>query len=120
MIISDLELYFNHDTITSTTDHPYYVYNKGWCSFKPNSTLMNYSNYDKVNKISNGDHFILNNGKRSQLLGHSYINQEKQTYTITKLEKGNTFYVNGILVGVEEINKLTSNTAFSSLKQIKN
>jgi len=112
-----VELYFKHDTITSTTDHPYYVYNKGWCSFKPNSTLMNYSNYNKVNKISNGDYFILNNGDKSQLIGYSYINQEMQTYTITKLENGNTFYVNGVLVGVEEINKHTTNNVYSSLKR---
>jgi len=100
-----VELYFKHDTITSTDDHPYYVYEKGWSSFKPNSTIAKYSNYDSVNKITNGDYFILNNGERCQLTGYSYVNQEKKTYTITKLKNGNTFYVNGILVGVEEINK---------------
>jgi len=98
-------LYFKHDTITSTDDHPYYVYDKGWSSFKPNSTLARYSNYDSVHTITNGDYFILNNGKKSQLMGHSYTNQKKKTYTITKLKRGNTFYVNGVLVGVEDINK---------------
>jgi len=40
-----VELIFDHDTITSTLDHPYFIKGKGWCSFKPIATNANYSNY---------------------------------------------------------------------------
>ena len=100
-----VELYFRHDTLTSTDDHPYYVHDKGWSSFKPNATLNNYSNYDRVSQITKGDYFILSNDEKCQLMGYAYLDQERNTYTITQLENGNTFYVNGVLVGVEEINK---------------
>lgn len=98
-----VELYFNHDTITSTDDHPYFVDTKAWSSFNPRATILNYNNYNDVSNIKIGDSFILSNGNKAELLGYKFINEPKQTYTITKLENGNTFFVNKILVGVEEI-----------------
>jgi hypothetical protein len=112
-----VELIFMHDTITSTKDHPYYVFNKGWSSFKPSVTLARYSNYDSIKEISNGDFFILSNGEKSELIGHSYLNEERKTYTITQLKDGNTFYVNGILVGVEEIEKYPNNITSRNLRR---
>jgi len=103
-----VELYFNHDTIISTDDHPYFVVDKYWSSFSPNATEFNYTNYEKVNKIEVGDMFVLSDGELTKLLGFSYLNDSRDTYTITKLDKGNTFFVNGILVGVEEIRKHNS------------
>ena len=49
--------------------------------------------------------FVLTNGEPTKLLGISYLNESRNTYTITKLDKGNSFFVNGILVGVEDIRK---------------
>ena len=104
-----VELYFEHDTIISTMDHPYFVFNKGWSSFDNVSTEFNYKNYDKVFSISTGDYFMLYNGLKIKLLGFSYLKEEKQTYTITKLSSGDTFFVNGVLVGVEDIRDVFSN-----------
>tara|TARA_B110000467_G_C18316590_1_gene481929 strand:- start:248 stop:1669 length:1422 start_codon:yes stop_codon:yes gene_type:complete len=98
-----VELYFNHDTIISTNDHPYYVVGKKWSSFNPTFTEFNYLNYDKVHKIEAGDMFVLSNGEYVKLLGFSILDDSRETYTITKLDKGNTFFINGILVGVESI-----------------
>ena len=98
-----VELYFNHDTIVSTTDHPYYVFDKGWSSFVPRNTEYNYINYSNIDQIEVGDLFMLSDKKKVKLLGYSFLNELKDTYTITKLKHGKTFFINGVLVGVEEL-----------------
>lgn len=99
-----IELFFDHDTITSTKDHPYYVRSKGWCSFNPTATEANYSNYNSVKVIVLGDDFIRSDGSTTKLLAINPIKKGTQiTYTITKLKDGDAFYVNDILVGVEKI-----------------
>tara|TARA_B100000795_G_scaffold261062_1_gene237500 strand:+ start:587 stop:1861 length:1275 start_codon:yes stop_codon:yes gene_type:complete len=98
-----VELYFDHDTIISTTDHPYFVFGKGWSSFDSLSTQLNYNNYNIVNQIQINDLFISITGVKSKLIGYSFKNQLSETFTITKLDKGNAFFLNGVLVGVEEI-----------------
>jgi len=98
-----VELYFTNDTIISTTDHPYFLLNKGWSSFDPKSTKYNYKNYNNVNRIEVGDYFFTSSNKKNKLEGYAFKNQQRQTFTITNLDLGNTFFVNGFLVGVEEI-----------------
>ena len=98
-----VELYFNHDTITSTKDHPYFLYDKGWSSFDPNLTEYNYPNYDNINQIELNDDFVLSTGQKTRLLAYSMKDKMNETVTITKLAIGSTFFVNGILVGVEQI-----------------
>lgn len=109
------ELYFDDDTITCTDDHPFYVENKGWCSIDPKKTLSNYSNYYSVGQIKIGDLFLYKKGNKlilKKLNGYSYKSKEDvvMTYTITNLKKGNTYFVNGILTGVENFKKLSSIT----------
>jgi hypothetical protein len=98
-----IELIFDHDTITSTKDHPYYVNGKGWCSFNTAATEANYSNYNSVNTIELGDDFIRSSGSISQLLEIHPLYKPQITYTISKLMSGDSFYLNDILVGIEEI-----------------
>ena len=98
-----IELIFEHDTIISTKDHPYYTVDKGWCSFNTTATENRYSNYKSVDTILLGDDFIRSNGSTTKLLKINNIEKEQITYTITKLKEGDAFYVNDILVGVEEI-----------------
>ena len=98
-----VELYFTNDTIISTTDHPYFLLNKGWSSFDPKSTKYNYKNYNNVNRIEVGDYFFTSSNKKNKLEGYAFKNQQRQTFTITNLDLGNTFFDNGFLVGVEEI-----------------
>jgi hypothetical protein len=100
---SFIELIFEHDTITSTKDHPYYLKGKGWCSFNTTATETNYSNYKSVKVILPGDDFIRSDGSTTKLLGINPIKKVQITYTITKLKDGDAFYVNDILVGVEKI-----------------
>ena len=98
-----VNLYFSHDTITSTSDHPYFLHKKGWSSFDPNATIINYKNYDDVKMIYKNDDFVNYDGDKVKLLSFSKINRLSKTFTITKLAEGNSFFVNGILVGVEEV-----------------
>ena len=98
-----IELIFQHDTIISTKDHPYYVNHKGWSSFNAAATLAHYSNYTAVNTIQRGDGFIRSDGSITELLAFHPSESGQMTYTITKLKNGDAFYVNDILVGVEVI-----------------
>jgi hypothetical protein len=114
-----IELYFANDTITCTDDHPFYIINKGWCSLLPNRTLINYSNYSNIKELVVGDLFMFNYNDQissKKLIGYSYkkSSSEEITYTITKLNKGNTYFVNGVLTGVEELKKITDNNFIKS------
>ena len=98
-----VELYFEHDTIISTTDHPFFVFEKGWSSFDSLLTMRNYINYDNVSEIQINDFFMSITGEKYELKGYSFINKLSKMFTITELDNGNTFFLNKILVGTEEI-----------------
>ena len=100
-----IEYHFDHDSITSTLDHPFYVSDKGWSSFDPEATSSRYNNYNAVDKIAIGDVLKLSNGKKSSLIGYTIIEERRPSYTITKLSDGDSFYVNDILVGVENFDQ---------------
>ena len=103
-----VKLIFSNDTITCTKDHPFYIENKGWCSLYPQKTLNNYSNYSKVVKIQKNDLFIFRNGVEiaaNKLIDIIDLKDDygQMTYTITRLKKGNSYFANGILTGVEHL-----------------
>ena len=100
-----IEYHFDHDSITSTLDHPFYVCDKGWSSYYPEATSSRYNNYNAVDKIAIGDVFKLSNGKKTSLIGYSIIEESRPSYTITKLSDGYSFFVNDILVGVENFDQ---------------
>lgn len=103
-----IDLCFSDDTITCTSDHPFFIKNKGWCSVSPEKTIANYSNYDEVARIEKGDIFLTNHWdgilekKLTRILQHKSDDSEL-TYTINKLKRGTTYFVNGILTGTEVI-----------------
>lgn len=95
-----------YDSVVVTYDHPFYTQNKGWCSFSPAKTMKNYSGYNEVKQYADGDKIVVfENGLLSSkvIVGHQFIKNKQATYTISKLKKGNNFFANGLLVGVEEI-----------------
>ena len=99
-----VELQYENDTITCTDDHPFFIENKGWCSLNPEKTMRNYSNYPKVNLLEKGDSFLSSsdNGITTiKLEDIKFLTKGEMTYTITGLKKGNTYFANGILTGVE-------------------
>ena len=94
---------FDHDTITATPDHPFYLENKGWASSNPKATSNRYKNYPNVGQIAINDEFTLRNGKKAILRAMNHLNETNKSYTISKLSEGTSFYINDILVGTEEI-----------------
>ena len=101
-----VELHYENDTITCTDDHPFFINHKGWCSLNPEKTMRNYSNYPKVNLLEKGDSFISSSGSgitTIKLEDIKFLTKGEMTYTITGLKKGNTYFANGILTGVEII-----------------
>jgi len=94
---------FDHDTITATPDHPFYLENKGWASLDPKATSNRYKNYPNVGQIDINDEFTLRNGKKATLRAMNHLNETNESYTISKLSEGTSFYINDILVGTEEI-----------------
>lgn len=99
-----VKLIFNHDTVTSTLDHPFYVLDKGWSSLYPEATSHNYDGYFSVGLYGIGDTFLRSDGSFAILQNLIFIDSIQRTYTITKLSSGNSYFVNDILVGVESLN----------------
>lgn len=89
-------------TITATQDHPFKVKNKGWASLKPENSKQ-YKGFESIDKIKMGDLFVTVNGIE-KLVAIDILKGEQETYTISKLNSGNNFVANGLIVGVEELN----------------
>jgi hypothetical protein len=91
-----IKLDFNGINIQSTFDHPYYVENKGWATYDPES-----SNYDfAVSKLEIGDIcYTYSNGgiDKVELMNIKEIIEDTTTYIFT-LDKDKTFFANNILV----------------------
>jgi len=95
---------FNDNTVNSNTyDHPYYVKNKGWCSYKPLQTEQKYN--IKTNQLLIGDTCL--KYKNNQLIEVRIKNIKEQpgevmTYNISLLERNKSYFANGILVSNEK------------------
>lgn len=96
-----IELQFENNSNTNTLDHPYYVKNKGWCSYDPKLTLTNYGL--KVKKYKIGD-IVLQYDNIKKKINEIHIknliliNREQKTYNLQKVSKNHDFFANGILV----------------------
>jgi hypothetical protein len=95
---------FNDRTaIESTYDHPYYVKNKGWCSYKQSLTFQHYNLETKQLLI--GDTCLK---YKDNSLIEVRINKitetpgEVMTYNISRLKVNKTYFTNGILVSNEQ------------------
>jgi len=94
---------FSDGTLNNNTyDHPYFVKSKGWCSYKPSLTQQKYN--IKTKQLLVGDTcFKLKDRKLIEVLINNIKEdiQEVMTYNITRLEKNQTYFANGILVSNE-------------------
>lgn len=86
-------------TVTSTSDHPFLLKDKGWASSDPANTAL-YAGFESAAKIEIGDEFITANGT-AELTNMSVVASPQQTYTIKRLSEGSNFIANGFVVGVE-------------------
>lgn len=98
---------FNNGTeITATPDHPFMVRAKGWSSLNPDQTKQ-YKGFENVSEVKVGDGFFIINSEGTlstiTLNKIEEINEEQETYTISKLSNGSNFLVEEFIVGVEEL-----------------
>ena len=93
-----IDIKFDNDTINSNTfDHPYYVLDKGWSSYKPELTKLRYG--IDTEQIKVGDVCLY--GKNLEEVKIESITEnigERQTYTLEGTTGVNTFFANGIVV----------------------
>ena len=89
---------WNNGSNKNTFDHPYYVKDKGWCSYKPNLTMDRY-NIGEIQQLEVGDIIYQYNNDILEEVEVNLIKEELgevQTYII-KLNKYHTFFANSIL-----------------------
>ncbi|WP_299180692.1 hypothetical protein [uncultured Aquimarina sp.] len=88
-------------SITCTIDHPLMSATGDWLSYDPQKTKADYI-YNSVGKLEVGA-MVLGVDKDLKIVAITTNDKMQPTYTIVRLDKGNTFYANGILVGTEEL-----------------
>ena len=86
---------------TNTLDHPYYVKNKGWCSYNPDLTMSNYGL--QVKNIEVGDVVYFMNSKNGiieniKITNINVIHSMQKTFNLQKVSKNHNFFANGVLV----------------------
>jgi len=93
---SDRTINFN------TFDHPYYVKNKGLCSYNPDLTRIKYGII--AEQLTPGDEcYKYSNGELSTVIFRSAIERmgNVKTYNIKTLRNNRSYFANGILVDNE-------------------
>lgn len=99
-----IHIKFNDSTINyNTSDHPYFVKGKGWCSFKPEETMNKYGINTKQLQI--GDVcFKYKNNLLTEVKIEMITEQPGavMTYNISRLAKNKNYFANRILVSNEQ------------------
>ena len=99
-----VQITFSDSTINyNTSDHPYFVKGKGWCSFKPSETQGNYN--IKTKQLQPGDIcFKTVNNKLVEVKVKTITEKsdEIMTYNVSGLKKNKSYFANGMLVSTEE------------------
>jgi len=99
-------VFSNGEEIVSTEDHPYYVKDKGWCSFNPLQTQKNYN--IQAEQLEASDYCLTikkNKLRKVKILQIEALEKSVKTYNLTKIENSNNYFVNGILVNTESESK---------------
>ena len=87
----------NGTTINATTEHPFWVINKGWTSYSPERTMLDHDM--NVTKIEDGDILLDVDGNFVTILAMNDNNiQFKKVYNILMSAGYHTYYANGVLV----------------------
>lgn len=98
--------FLNGISLVSTTDHPYFIVGKGWCSVNPKCTNENYNM--KVGELNKGDKCLYNNkGKieEAQITRIDTFVEDAKMHIISG-GHNNSFFANGIVVSDENIGNL--------------
>jgi hypothetical protein len=99
-----VSIIFDDGTINyNTTDHPYFVKGKGWCSIFPDQTMNKYK--IRTSRLQIGDTcFKYTDNKLMEVYVKliTKITEPSMTYNISSLKKNNSYFANGILVSNEK------------------
>lgn len=99
-----IKISFDDSTVNeNTADHPYYVKEKGWCSFEPSETLKKYKIETK--QLQPGDicfKLVNKTMVETKIKTITEIPGEVMTYNISRLNKNKSYFANGLLVSIEE------------------
>jgi hypothetical protein len=102
---SDLtRLGFAGTSLMCTRGHPIFTLSKGWCSLTSNTSQT----------LAIRDTVLLFDGVRMNptcLLTIDPIPESRPTYSILRLRKGSAFFVNGVVVGLEQHSRQHSHIA---------
>ena len=85
----------NGYSVVATDDHPFFVPLKGWASLQPEKTKRNYSGYEGVHQLEEGDAILTAQGQVKEMLSTS-VADGGETYSIESLAWGHGFLANGI------------------------
>lgn len=93
--------------IVTTDDHPFYLANKGWCSYNPEKTMKN-QQYTSVGAYKVADRLVVVNSGSSEVKGAALtaikrLPDAREVYTL-ELEDGDNFIANGFVLGEERLN----------------
>jgi len=106
----------NGEKLTSTQEHPYYVFNKGWSSYKPEIT-KEYHNLT-VSNLEIGDYLVDFYDNNIKIVDIKFIDTDSvKTYNFT-VEDNYNYYANNILVHNKAEN--TSTEAINCIAQADN
>lgn len=95
-------VFSNGEEIVSTEDHPYYVKEKGWCSFNPEQTIKNYGIETKQLEASDYCFTVKGNKLRKvKVVKLVPFEESIKTYNLTEIANSNNYFVNGVLVNNE-------------------
>ena len=90
-------------SLTCTPDHAI-LSTKGLVSYDPGKSGQ-YANFKDVKKIQEGDEFKLADGSVDVLVKCEVADAPQESYTVTRLSKGDIFVANGFFVKTEVLNK---------------
>ena len=99
-----VKIEFGDAELVVTDDHPFLT-TEGWCSLNPEKTMNRYE-YIDVRLLNTTSKLIGLESEKTAILNIQKLNQGMITYTISTLENGTNFIVNGVVVGTESPNDL--------------
>lgn len=113
-------LFENGIFLKQTIDHPIYVLEKGWCSFKPIMVLKNYNVI--VSKLEDGDFCFYQSNRSIQyikLVKSSIVTCNELFYCISA-KNSNNFFANGILVHDENLKGICKTSKSNTFLELIN
>ncbi len=103
---------FEEVTLTGTDDHPFFT-SQGWASLQPTKSLQYLSAIERLAIGSEVTFRTREAAVKKTLTALEPLNLCLPTFTIVRLSKNNSFFVNGIMVSVEALKNNNSDRALT-------